>query len=521
VRVTDVLDLFPDLHLRAGSSGAEAKVLWVHVVDQPDMGHWLRDGTFVLTSGIGWGEGEKVFRTAVREVAAAGAAALLVATGRFLREIPQTVLADADELGLPLIEAPFSLPFIDITSTIQRLLVGEQYKILEQADHIHRELTQAALRSRSVGQLLARLGEALGCDAAVYTSRERVGIEEELASAGFPPERAAVATAVRRLGDPSVTCALEVAGRGALIVPVRQGDEGYTILALFARSGDFGVLERTVAGHAATVVALQLAHQRELADVERRVHASFVDALLSGAYQPGDAAAEERARLRGIDPAASFRVVIARADSGPALSSRAEFTRRQDLLLAVEANLGAMQRQVATTSSLNRVILLWPAGTRDREQLTRLRQGIVARLRQSVVLAASSQVTGLAGVRRAGWEAERLLSAAPPDAELLFYEDQLVLRLLQRNDPVLRRELRDVVLGRLLSVPGGAKLADTLEALVACGYRQHEAAERLGVHRNTMLKRVARIEELIGRPLSDPETRTLVYLSLVLRRTPE
>ncbi len=521
MRVTDVLALFPDLRLRAGSAGLEAKVLWVHVIDQPDMGHWLREGTFVLTTGIGWSEGESVHRTAVREIAAAGATALLVATGRFLAEIPQAALAEAEAVGLPLIEAPFALPFIDITTTIQRLLVGEQYRILEQADQIHRELTQAALRARTVGQLLARLAEVLGCDAAVYSLRERAGVHEEVASAGEPPDRAAVAAALRRQHDPSATFAMEVAGRAALAVPVRRNDEGHTLLALFARGGGFGVLERTVAEHAAAVVALQLAHQRELADVERRVHQSFVEALLSGAYQPGDLAAEERARLRGIDPAGRFRVVIARAGHGPDLSSRAEFARRQDLLLAVEHNLSAMSRQVVTTSSLNRVIFLWLAGPRDRDLLRRLREAIVAQLGAPVLLTASSQADGLAGVQRAGWEAERLLSAAPGDAELLFYEDQLVLRLLQRNDPVLRRELREVVLGKLLKAGDGPKLVETLEALMACGYRQHEAAGRLGVHRNTMLKRIARIEQLIARPLADPETRTLVYLSLALRRTPE
>jgi len=517
----DVLALFPDLRLRAGAAGVEAKVLWVHVIDQPDMGHWLRQGTFVLTTGIGWSAGEPVHRMTVREIAAAGAAALVVATGRFLAEIPPAALAEADALSLPLIEAPFAMPFIDITATIQRLLVGEQYKILERADQIHRELTQAALRARAVGQLLARLAEALGCDAAVYSARDAAGADEEVASAGAPPDRAAVAAALRRQRDPSATFAMDVAGRSALMVPVRRNDEGHTVLALFARGGSFGVLERTVAEHAAAVVALQLAHQRELAEVERKVHQSFVDALLSGAYQPGDLAAEERARLRGIDPAGRFRVVIARAGQGPDLSSRAEFARRHDLLLAVEHNLAAMSRQVVTTSSLNRVIFLWLAGPRDRDLLGRLRQAIVAQLGTPAVLAASSQVDGLAGVQRAGWEAERLLFAAPGDAELLFYEDQLVLRLLQRNDPVLRRELREVVLGKLLRAADGPKLVETLDALVACGYRQQEAAERLGVHRNTMLKRIARIEALIARPLEDSETRTLVYLSLALRRVPE
>ena len=521
MQVRHVLDLFPDLRLRAGGHGAGAQVLWVHVIDQPDMSHWLRQGTLVLTTGIGWGSSEAAHRAEVREIAAAGAAALVVATGRFLHGISSAALSEADELGLPLIEAPFSLPFIDMTSAIQRLLVGEQYEVLERADRIHRALTRAALTSRALGPLLGQITESLDCDAAVYRERGAIGQAEQLAQAGDTPQPETVVAALRHRQDRSAAFSATVDARAAMFVPVRLDDDGRTLLALFARDGEFGALQRTVAEHAATVIALQLAHQRELADVERRVHQSFVDALLSGAYQSGDIAAEERARLRGIDPAGSFRVVIARAGQSPDISSPAEFARRQDLLLAVEANLAALAQQVATTSSLNRVILLWRADARDRDLLGRLRDGIVARMGSPVVLAASSIVTGLGGVQRAGWEAERLLGAAPADSGLLFYEDQLVLRLLQRNDPVLRRELREVVVGKLLRARGGPRLVETLEALVQCGYRQQEAAEQLGVHRNTMLKRIARIEQLIARPLGDPETRTLTYLSLALRRVPD
>ncbi len=520
MRVKDILTLFPDLRLRSGAEGLERTVRWVHVVDQPDMASWLRDGTFVLTTGIGWSQDASAHLAAVAQLADAGAAGLLIAVGRFLPSIPEEVVDEAERRGMPLVEAPFSLPFIDITDQVHRLLVGEQYKILEQADSIHRALTAAALEAGDLGQIAARLAVLLGCDLAIYGFDYRGGATLPIASIGDVPRGPAPSRAVRRALERREPLLNRVGDRQALYIPARSGENQDALLALFAREHEFGPLERTVAEHASSVIALHLAHQRELVEVERRVNASFVDALVSGAFRATDPAALERARLRGIDPDGKFRVVIARVGPSPALSTRREFELRHALLTAVETNLAAISLPAATTFSLNRVLVLWSSGVNDRENLVALRTGVVSQIGFPVDLVASSQVAGLQRVQQAAWEADRLMDAAHGTSEVLFYEDRVLLRLIGQTDPDTLRELRSAVIERLLRLRNGAELIATLETLIACGYSQREAAEKLHVHRNTMQKRCARIEEVLGRALGDPETQTLIYLSLAASRLP-
>ena len=58
----------------------------------------------------------------------------------------------------------------------------------------------------------------------------------------------------------------------------------------------------------------------------------------------------------------------------------------------------------------------------------------------------------------------------------------------------------------------------TLEALVAEGWNLRAAARSLHVHVNTLLYRVARIEELVGRRLDDMDVRSALGVALTARR---
>lgn len=64
----------------------------------------------------------------------------------------------------------------------------------------------------------------------------------------------------------------------------------------------------------------------------------------------------------------------------------------------------------------------------------------------------------------------------------------------------------------------GADLLQTLEAYLRAGASVAGAAAALGVHRNTLAYRIARIEEVGALDLDDPETRFDLQLALMIRR---
>lgn len=79
------------------------------------------------------------------------------------------------------------------------------------------------------------------------------------------------------------------------------------------------------------------------------------------------------------------------------------------------------------------------------------------------------------------------------------------------------------VLGPLLDYDARhhGDLVRTVEVLAACGWSASRAAPRLFLLRNSVLYRRARIEEITGRSLDDPEQRLLLTLAIRLHRRTE
>ncbi|XVQ14895.1 PucR family transcriptional regulator [Spirillospora sp. CA-255316] len=126
----------------------------------------------------------------------------------------------------------------------------------------------------------------------------------------------------------------------------------------------------------------------------------------------------------------------------------------------------------------------------------------------------SAATTGLASLGRARTQAE-VAARTLHGAGLAFLEERLPVAMLSA-DPALARELQVQVLAPVLALEAGRRdlLLETLEAwLVADGLVAKVAAD-LHCHRNTVLNRLRRIEELTGRSLSSP--RAVIDLGLAL-----
>ena len=129
-----------------------------------------------------------------------------------------------------------------------------------------------------------------------------------------------------------------------------------------------------------------------------------------------------------------------------------------------------------------------------------------------------------AELRRGAEEAHQALRVARrlgERATVASYRRLGIERLLLGIDPPeLVEEYVEDWLGPLMR-PGqgrGAPLIESLEALAHEGWNMRASARLLGVHVNTLLYRLGRIEEILGRKLDDPEVRMAMAVALRARR---
>ncbi|MET4921505.1 helix-turn-helix domain-containing protein [Streptomyces sp. PSRA5] len=130
-----------------------------------------------------------------------------------------------------------------------------------------------------------------------------------------------------------------------------------------------------------------------------------------------------------------------------------------------------------------------------------------------------SAVTGLAALGEARGLAETALRACPRDGGVVLLDEHLPAALVVSSDR-LSAALAGRVFGPLdrLDPADRDLLVDTLRAWLEADGSAQRAGTRLYCHRNTVLNRLRRFEQLTGRSLARPADVVEISLALAARR---
>ena len=166
-------DLIRDLDVRlvAGEAGLENAVRWVHISELEDPTPWLSGGELLLTTGMRLLDAEPPAR--VR--AAAGRPRARRASGSApasrTQEVPEALREAAAELGFPLVEVPYEVPFIAVTEKAASHLVNEHYAVLQRALSAHERLERIVLSERGLDGVAEALASLIGGPALIFDAR--------------------------------------------------------------------------------------------------------------------------------------------------------------------------------------------------------------------------------------------------------------------------------------------------------------------------------------------------------------
>jgi len=535
VRVSELLELplLGRARLVAGRAGLGREVRWTGVVDIPDPHEWLQPGQLLLSTGYAWPRDVEGQRRFVRSLEERGLAALALAVPQFFSEVPPTVVAEADAVGLPVLEVPWEIPFARITEEAQRALLAEQHRVIERSEAIHRALTQAAVQASSLQQIANVLSELiqrdvtfesptgqlfaasyLPAEAGALGARARDRVRASTLSEGVTPpdvmaelERLGYLQRLRSQKDPVRVPALRELELSARVAcPIRVSGELVGLVWVLEGDSPVGELDLRAAEHAATVVALHVAHQQTLAQLESRLGYAFLDSLLEGRLEPTPQNLE-RARLIGFDWERSYRVGIAVLHDVPLPLSREGFLRRERLADRLGRRIADLGGTPFLTVSLNEVSVLLEDGL-DPRALE------VGRVDASVGMVWGRARSGVQGIELSFREARSLLPHLEP-RRVLLYDAWLVPRVLL-GDADARAALLDEVFGPVRALRGGARLVSTLVAWSRAGFEAKRAAAELGVHVNTVRYRLERVSQALHADLSDPGMRFELQLAAEL-----
>jgi len=478
----------PDLGtwVHAGECGLDREVSWAHVCEMPDPAEWLAAGDLLMTTGLGIPADPSEQRAFVERLAAAGLSGVAVGDRMYAPPISDEMRGAADECGLPLLFTAYEVPFSALARAVADANRSEEHARVLETLRLYETTRHAAVGAQGT-ELIERLERAVGCRLRLVDHLRGIG----LAPRADAPPRAVLDTlaeaATRRAEPMPAVMRLEADGEPFLAVAVAASRPA----TLVVHSDDGGLPDVLLLRHVAGIVALEI--EREIVERERRraSGAELLAGLVDGRLTP-DAAAH---LLGGRSLVDEPRVIAACRISDDSLA---------DLHLRLE------DRGVAHLL-LRRAPWLFVLLADRRAAVDALRTEL-----PDVAIGVSGALGRTArtpdAVREAQWAAH---AAASPAPDLVRYGDDAPSLFLPRGLSEAGAAV-DQVLGRLVAYDAAhdSDLVRSLRVFLELNRSWKDAAAALHIHKQTLVYRLRRVEELTGRRLADTGAIADLWLAI-------
>ena len=435
----------------------------------------------------------------------------------------------ADRLVMPLLRLPDTVHIADAHHACVRFILDQRALLHERAQELQTVLMQLALSGAGAPVIVERLADVTRLDAVWLDAQGAVCHAAGGDADGAAQIAAAQAPALRRWGDTIAMLAAdppvreldsENGDRGLLASPIpgRQGVAGY--VAVVGPASQLDQVARMATSRAASACAIELDRERAVTETRDRLEGEFIDSLLAGSYTSEDAALERALRL-GLDLTRPFAVVSARG-------SRPDASFEDTSLRAVRNLLAHRGVNALISGHSGAVCVILMLESFDETSLGRLVETILqecarATLDSGTSLGVGRPHTGVVGIRTSFREAEQALAMGRRvlgAGRVVSFADLGLHRLLfaVSTQPELADFYEDTV-GALVDYDRrtGGDLMATLDAFFIALGSPTETSQRMHLHRNTVLYRLRRIEEIGGLKLDDASTRLNLQLCLRIR----
>jgi purine catabolism regulator len=478
--------------LVAGSSGRDREVAWAHTCEVKDPWNWLGSGDLLMTDGYSFPahpDGQTHF---VRQLALANISGLALGEGFVAPPLTRAAMAIADQLGFPVLQTARSVPFVTIARVVAEAVGGQGNPRASRVLRLYEILRRSQSRG-STDTLLDQFAIELKADLHVLELKR--GRELLPTSSALPESlRQSVLTCVEehkgqlpafnRLPDDLVS---------ALLVPV--GTRDAAALLVRARSST-DAPNLMLAQHAATIAEFEVEQRAARGARQRSRAAELVRNMLEGTIAP-DAAARQL-QLHGLGDGPWTITAWHEPSPQSALTDLSTSPLGDVLAFVSWPHLHSFLEDT-------HVVVVRHDQYENGLDLEPLEASV------GVSQPLSSVARFADAVREARWALESARKTGASTAVYGSHGSYFMPHTVAEGEIAVRR-----LLGAVIDYDraNDAQLMKSLLVYFEVNRSWQAGARQLGIHKQTLVYRMKKIEELTGASLRDFGVQAELYLAL-------
>ena len=448
-------------------------------------------------------------------------------------KVPESVLAEAEKLNIPILLAPDTITLREANRAVSALLVDRQSATSERGLQLYRTLSEMSREEQGLDAMTEVVSKLTNKVIVVQDKRlEVVAIQIPV---GIKFEIDPVLESITKREElPSVLRNRKAAARahqsywqqvlpieniGRLVSPIVSGDRARGYVSIIGPADDLDLMDTLAVEHAAAAFALEMAKAKAVSEAKKALRGNFLEGLLAGTLPQ-----KEIDRLEGrLDHnTRQPHAILTLAWSGVEIPS----LRRLESTVNWVLNNHNRTALVHLYGEKFLCVFQTLKNMEDMDSAAELGRRIWAETEREFPKA--TLIAGMSGPAQTLNDWPRVYNEALQAmqlgdrlqlGEVVEFSSLGVYKLLGQLEEIPAvRDFTNQVVGPLVEYDEkhNSTLVHTMDAYFAHHGNISQTAESLFIHRNTLLYRLERIQDLTKHDLNQSNMRMGLHLALKL-----
>lgn len=511
------------MQLIAGESGKDREVQSVNMMDAPDIIPFLKENEFLVTTAYHLKDHPHTLMDLVQSMSKQGCAALGIKTKRFLNEIPKDVIVLADELSFPIIELPLKFSLGQIVQQTFQTILNKRAAELTFALETHKQFTKIIMQGKGIQLLLHDLSRMINRPILlinqyfkpIYQSDPNFNLPSGLNGGTIPEVKTGPATF--SFLDSRQTCTL---------FPVHISEKKVGFLMISGEIEKTDQLLLLTIEQAVNVISFALLKENALKQHDLRIRNEFFLHFLDGTFSSQEEIIGRAAEF-SLQNNRKYICAAGKMDDDRDHPTYAEHHEKtEEIYEFIEDEVSNTSPKVHFFKKRDSCIFLFELKDSHtnpfndvKSVLKKLQSRVSNLFTNTISFGVSNLCHYFSHVNDAYKEADDALTQGHLSRKKAFIKTYHTKDLIELMRQIPLDDLKNYYSHALsgfseLKTDEQDSLLETLSVYLETHCQISETAKRLFVHRNTVVYRIEKCEEILGKSLRDSETTMQLRLAL-------